>query len=967
MNTRYIYRWVIFIIIFTLIDSGYTDSKIELQLNTEGATSRVRSLLLNKDESLLVSAGDDKVVRIWDTSNNQLIREIRGQVDYGLSGAVNGMALSPNDKWLVVSGFYPHQYNEINRRGFLRIYDFSNGKLVKTLDGYETAIQSLVFSADGSMLVGGESLHYEPKVIIWDTKKWQIKNKIKGHENGISLVAFTQDKKNIITSSWDKSIRIWDIKSGKNIKTIHNAHDGRISHAVVPINSSVPLIITCGTDKKVKIWNYVTGENLHTIKFDRRIRKLYSDSNGKKVLAASSGDFANSWIAVIDINKGKVVSHYNKHNLTPTTMTISKDDNTVYSTGGFRYEIDKWTISDGRKISRLVGKGKPIQAVGISSDGNTIYWGYEPIDWSGQKYNPSKLAPLSMQIRLSNLHNQLDIPKKIDKSKNELLRKKVKLSKLSLTRSRSNVTHLHSVLEIRKGNKLMGQINRDATSGYIHTAFTFTPDGRNIVSGAEAGYLSIHKLNGEKVGDFVGHQGDITDLTISKDGKILVSGSRDQTFRIWSVKNQELLVSFFVSDDNEWIAWSPDGYYSSSPRGDQYIGWQINQGFDKEADYIKAAQLREKLYRPDIIDRIIQSRKSIHSDKNEFDLTSLADPKKRPPKFSVTSPKSGITVKDDKQDVSVAFDTGIAVLKNALFYLNGRKLDLQDKVDFFQNNSAKINFPVEGGENILRIVAKNEFGETNKSIVLYSKTPHNKKSGKLFIISIGVSDYLENQLDIYFPANDAIEFEKAVRNSALPLFDTIESIVIADSLTEPTKSNIEKVLTKLNQLTDKDSVILFIAGHGVMEMGEYYFLPKDTRMESEENITTTTAVNWKKIHRALSDSKGRRILVVDTCFAENAYNPRFVKDASDEVIIALSATDGKTLARGYKDIGHGAFTYSLLQGLSGEADSEQDNNITVNELFEYAKSFVSEKTKGKQIPVSYKPDWLRDFNFGVLN
>jgi len=82
--------------------------------------------------------------------------------------------------------------------------------------------------------------------------------------------------------------------------------------------------------------------------------------------------------------------------------------------------------------------------------------------------------------------------------------------------------------------------------------------------------------------------------------------SDDQTVRLWNVTTRENLLTLFHGSNGEWLVWTNSGHYTSSPNGDKMIGWQINKGADKAADYVTATQLAQHFYRPDIINTTIK-------------------------------------------------------------------------------------------------------------------------------------------------------------------------------------------------------------------------------------------------------------------------------------------------------------------------------------------------------------------------
>src|SRR5258708_39706687 len=75
---------------------------------------------------------------------------------------------------------------------------------------------------------------------------------------------------------------------------------------------------------------------------------------------------------------------------------------------------------------------------------------------------------------------------------------------------------------------------------------------------------------------------------------------------VWKLDSGELLVALFVAGE-EWIAWTPQGYYAASPAGESLMGWHLNRAPEKLADFYPASQFHKSLYRPDVIRRLLQT------------------------------------------------------------------------------------------------------------------------------------------------------------------------------------------------------------------------------------------------------------------------------------------------------------------------------------------------------------------------
>ena len=105
-----------------------------LQLDTGGHMALIRALSFTPDGKFIVSAGDDKVIRVWDWQRGELARTIRGQSRVGAEGKIYAMVLSPDGRWLAVGGWMHPECP--GRCGDIRLYDFASGELKGLLKGH---------------------------------------------------------------------------------------------------------------------------------------------------------------------------------------------------------------------------------------------------------------------------------------------------------------------------------------------------------------------------------------------------------------------------------------------------------------------------------------------------------------------------------------------------------------------------------------------------------------------------------------------------------------------------------------------------------------------------------------------------------------------------------------------------------------------------------------------------------------
>ena len=129
----------------------------------------------------------------------------------------------------------------------------------------------------------------------------------------------------------------------------------------------------------------------------------------------------------------------------------------------------------------------------------------------------------------------------------------------------------------------------------------FSPDGKQALSGSNDSTLKLWDIKtGKEIRTFFGHSRGVNSVAFSPDGKQALSGSDDGTLKLWDIETVEEIASFISYIDGEWIAITPDGYYTGSPKGNQYLNVRIGNkvyGMD---------QFAKTFYQPDVVKARLQ-------------------------------------------------------------------------------------------------------------------------------------------------------------------------------------------------------------------------------------------------------------------------------------------------------------------------------------------------------------------------
>ena len=901
----------------------------------------------------LVSASNDRTVRIWDVNTGKMSRIIRGQIGKGPEGTIYAAALSPDNKWLAVGGWMgtlPSYWmgkisaymfassNDFKITSEIRIYDFKTGQLTALLKGHTNVVTSLAFSKDSRFLASGSA---DDTVIIWNINTQKQLHILSGHSRSVYALSFLPNNRRLVSGAIDNKLILWDINDGSLIKKM-TGHTGEVTS--VAVSPDGKYIVSGSTDKTIRLWDGRNGNYIR--KFAKQKSEVSGCSfspNGKYILV---GMVSQPFVCnLYEFPSGKKSYTFPKNSNIVMATAISPDSKLAATCGGENNEIYIWEIKTGKVRHKLVGNGRNIWNVGFGKDNMSISWG-------NNKHELQKWMKIPSSINNFNLEYKGDV---IDKD--TFIREEKSAGNYHLPVHDENYGY-DSILEIKKNETIIASIGRDSKSGFCHTCYTFTPNQKYVVSGGMQGILTLYDTQtGYKVNEFIGHTGTIWSVAVSPDGKRLISGSGDQTIKLWNIESGENLITLFVGSDEEWVAWTISGYYTCSLYGDKYIGWQINQGNDKNPKYYGASQFAEILYRSDIVSSTLSNaseKKALTQIRADFTLTKMQD--FAPPDVRILLPENGYKTTSDMIDMEISIDKVSAEINDIAIFVNNRQILASPQRRIINpKGGIKKRYPVplELGENIIEVEVRNRKNAVSSAVInvireLKNKIPNmNIARGNLNIISIGVNKLKNikyNNLD--FPSKDAQDIVNVMKTLEGKLFKKIYSTIFSDfTENKPISYNILDSLEELKSKDKNDTVMLFIAGHGVKTSdGEHIFLTQNAELKANGKYRISSVLKWSQIVDVFRKVNARRIIFLDTCYSGNLDITQMLKTGSDSNIIIFSSSTGSETSEERESLQNGIFTYAICKGLNREknlpADMYKDGEIDITELAAYVKGEV---------------------------
>lgn len=236
----------------------------------------------------------------------------------------------------------------------------------------------------------------------------------------------------------------------------------------------------------------------------------------------------------------------------------------------------------------------------------------------------------------------------------------------------------------------------------------------------------------------------------------------------------------------------------------------------------------------------------------------------------------------------------------------------------------------------------------------------------LWGLAIGVSQYDSTAVDLQYADDDALSLAAFLKKQEGKLFSEVHFKTLVNE--EVTRDSIiENLSSHLGKAAPDDVVFIFIAGHGIKhrQSGSYYFVPHNADFESILSKGLRMS-DFEEAVNILSDNVNKVIIAMDTCHSGALQAglrslgggedlTETLREASGRYILAAAKSgeesmEGEEYKLHDKDAGHGVFTYALIQAMSGRANYDGDDHISLNELFQYVAKQVPRLTEGRQHP-----------------
>lgn len=924
-----------------------------LRIETEMHTARISHISVDGVGQSLVTASDDKTLRVWEVATGRLLRVLRPPIGQGNEGKMYAVAISPDGNTVAGAGWSGLEWDKTHS---VYLFDKSSGRMLKRITGLPQSIPHLSFSPDGRILL--VTFHGKNGIRFYRTADSALLAEDRDYRGETYGASFDASGR-VVTASYDGFLRLY------------------------------------GRDFSLLAQTQVTGE--------KRPFAVSMTANGSKIAVG----YENS--AQVDVFSGEALQYL----YSPDTSDIKKgylnvvswsfDGEVLYAGGQYRIDdkhpIRKWAKqgqgpwidlpASSNTILRIVplstggiayGSSDPAFGVFDAKDIRVLYKGSDVLDYR-DSHDKFLLSHDGTTVQFGyNKGRQSTARFSIG---NRLLEQNP-VSAATLHPPRTTAPEL--AIENWRNSQaptLNGRALR-LLQYEVSRCVAIAPDDQTILMGT-VWHLRLFDRQGRELWR-VPVPANVWTVTIAGNGLVATAALADGTIRWYRMADgQELLALFPHPDTKRWVVWTPSGYYDAAPGAETLLGWHKNYGGDAAADFFPAAQFRSVSYRPAVVKEVLETldeQQAVLRASMNTTLKPSLEPKIEesqptkllPSSVAIISPPDGTALSSTTVKIRYRVGTessGAPI--DIVAMLDGRIIPTSRGIAVVDASSAaagirelEVQIPERDCEISLAVTNRSG-GRGKPASVRLRWKPSFAVKPMLYAVAIGVSNVENDKPTASLAGKDAQDFAAALQLQTGGLYRGVVAKVLADG--QASKDSILDGLDWLDrETTGKDVAMIFIKGQAVTDRnGISYFLSAGAKT----NQLRRTALPFSDIRNLVGALAGRSAIFMDACQAGDPRSTEactgavtnLVSDlsSSEQGAVVFSASTAKHYAQETTLWGNGAFTMALLEGLKGKAAYGEGKSITVSMLDLYLSERIKSLTKGQQISTSAKTYDLPDF------
>lgn len=495
-----------------------------------GANSIVNAVQINSQGTLVISGGNDALVRLWNSASGECIRTLAGH-----EALVHAVALSPDERYALSGGW----------DNVVRYWDLIGARCIHVLEGHTAPVQAVAFTPDGRLAVSASA---DTTLRLWSLQDGREISVLAGHTDTVWSLAVAPDGRTAVSASFDNTLRVWNLETGACLRVIpwtqactsnlsltpdgkrvllaggdnrlwlveldsgqpagsFGSHSGGINAVGVTPNGAWAL--SGGTDGKLRLWDIATGVCLRTYHAHASSLNAVAICSRRALAATASNDQTIRLWWLSTGNPAPYVTVLPRTSQELTALTAQMEErlkNAEMQMAAGDYPAAMNIVAEARSTPGYAQNPRLVDA-------------WDRIGLKGVREDVRAAWPSRNPISLPSEANALALP----------------VARLVLTGGEDGLLRLWDLSTGELVREMQGhdeRIQSIASAQNMRLALTAGADGTLRIWDYQAG---------ECLNVLGGHTSEVNAVDLTPDGRLGLSASNDLTIRLWDIGAGQIL------------------------------------------------------------------------------------------------------------------------------------------------------------------------------------------------------------------------------------------------------------------------------------------------------------------------------------------------------------------------------------------------------------------------------------------